>query len=115
MFDRDSRYAKLPVKQTTDAQGRTVAYVGRRIVPDRTPAAEVTVQPGDRLDLLANRVYGDPRQNWRIRDANPDPSMDVLPDLPLPEPDAPPEPGDPERGPPYAVGTRLKLTQIEPE
>jgi nucleoid-associated protein YgaU len=28
------------------------------------------VTPGDRLDLLANRVYGDPLAYWRICDAN---------------------------------------------
>lgn len=118
MFDRDSRYANVPLKQTLDAEGRTVAYVARRIIPQVAPVAETTVQPGDRLDLVANRVYGDPRLNWRIRDANPDPTMDVLPDLPMPRPDrsAPVYAADPaEPTPPYAVGTRLKLTQIEPE
>lgn len=105
MFDQDSRYAKLPLKETTDEEGRTVAYVARRIVPDRAAIAETAVQPGDRLDLLAHRVYGDPRQSWRIRDANPDPSFDPLPDLPRAD----------GAEPPYPVGARLKLTQIEPE
>lgn len=105
MFDQDSRYAKLPLKETKDAEGRTVAYVARRIVPHRATIAETTVQPGDRLDLVAHRVYGDPRQSWRIRDANPDPSVDPLPDLPRAD----------GKEPPIAVGTRLKLTQIEPE
>jgi hypothetical protein len=31
---------------------------------------EAAVTPGDRLDLLANRVYGDPLAFWRICDAN---------------------------------------------
>lgn len=105
MFDRDSRYAKLPIRQTTDAEGRTVAHVARRIIPPQNPVAEMRVQPGDRLDLISNRVYGDPLQNWRIRDANPDPSFDPLPDLPR-------EGG---QDVPYAVGVALKLTQIEPE
>ena len=37
------------------------------------PAASVvhTVVAPDRLDLLANRYFGDPFQFWRIADANP--------------------------------------------
>jgi hypothetical protein len=95
MFDRDSRYAKLPLKQTTDAQGRPVTYVARRIIREGAgPVAEMGVQPGDRLDLIANRAYGDPRLFWRVADANPVPDHEVLDDTP---------------------GRRLKITQIEPE
>jgi len=31
----------------------------------------VTVEPGDRIDLIANRVYGDPYQYRTLLDANP--------------------------------------------
>jgi nucleoid-associated protein YgaU len=31
---------------------------------------EVTVQPGERLDLITARTLGDPLQFWRIADAN---------------------------------------------
>ena len=30
----------------------------------------VKVTPGDRLDLVANRIYGDPLMFWRLCDAN---------------------------------------------
>lgn len=94
MFDKDSRYAKLPIKETVDAAGRPLAYVSRRIIPaDPRHVAEIRVQPGDRLDLVSHRAYGDPRLFWRVADANPDPDH-----------------GDLAREP----GRRLKITQIEP-
>lgn len=40
------------------------------------------MQDGDRLDLVANRVYGDPRAFWRLADANPDPEPETLADAP---------------------------------
>jgi len=95
MFDPDSRYAKRPLKQTTDAAGRTVSYVARRIIREGPgPVAELAVQPGDRLDLIANRAYGEPRLFWRVADANP-----------VPDPDALDRP----------AGRRLKINQIDPE
>lgn len=94
MLDRDSRYARLPQKTFVDEAGRPFSYVARRIIPDDvTPVAEIRVQPGDRLDLLANRAYGDPRLFWRIADANPDPAPGRLADRP---------------------GRRLALNRIEP-
>ena len=96
MFDKDSRYAKLPVKTLIDPAGREVAYVARRIIPQgKTPIAQVKTQPGDRLDLIANRAVGAPTQFWRVADANPTP--DDLPTL-----------ADP-------AGRRLNLTLIDPE
>lgn len=95
MFDRDSRYARLPVRVHHDAEGRPVPHVARRIIPDRDAAvAQVRVQPGDRLDLIANRVYGDARLFWRIADANPDPAPDRLAD---------------------EAGRKLRIAQILPE
>ena len=95
MFDRDSRYAKLALKEGTDAMGRPVIYVARRIIPgDKVPVAEMGVQAGDRLDLIANRAYGDPRQFWRIADANPEPDHETLDDT---------------------FARRLKVTQVEAE
>ncbi len=95
MFDRDSRYANLALKEGKDAVGRPVTYVARRIIrDDKTPVAEMGVQAGDRLDLIANRAYGDPRQFWRIADANPTHDHETLDD---------------------AFGRRLKVTQVEAE
>jgi nucleoid-associated protein YgaU len=81
MFNRDSRYAKVPIKSFTDATGRVISHVARRIVPDAIqPVAQIKVQAGDRLDLISHRVYGDPGLFWRIADANPDPEPDALAD-----------------------------------
>ncbi len=73
MFDHASRYAALPTATLTAPDGTVTMYVRRRFLPQgaamplmRTAA----VPPGDRLDLLANRVYGDPLAYWRICDAN---------------------------------------------
>ena len=93
MFDPDSRHAKLPLKERTDAAGNAIRIVARRIIPDdRTPLAEVRVQSGDRLDLIAHRAYGDARLFWRIADANPVPDHETLDD---------------------EAGRLLKLNQIE--
>ena len=95
MFDRDSRYAKLPVLVHHDAEGRPVPHVARRLIPDRAAAvAQVRVQPGDRLDLIAHRVYGDARMFWRLADANPDPAPDLLAE---------------------ETGRKLRIAQILPE
>lgn len=83
MIDRDSRYAKTPVLHMHDTQGREIAYLDRRIIPDQPRiAARIAVQDGDRLDLVAHRAYGDARQSWRVMDANPDPDPLTLADAP---------------------------------
>ena len=95
MFDNDSRYAKLPIKTFIDPAGRSVSYVARRIIPEpEAPVAGIKVQPGDRLDLIADRAYGEPRQFWRVADANPSADHAMLT---------------------RPVGRRLRLNQIKPE
>ena len=96
MFDKDSRYARLPLKTFTDASGREIPYVSRRIIPQgKPPVAQVRVQPGDRLDLVAQRAIGAAPQFWRSVDANPTP--DELTTLTA------------------TPGRRLNLTLIDPE
>lgn len=75
MIDPTSRYAAL--SQTpltwTDASGREIRYVPRRFLPPVETfelLAEVTVQGGDRLDLIAARTLGAADAWWRIVDAN---------------------------------------------
>ena len=73
MFDPLSRYA--PVEDATFElpDGRTVAYKRRRLLAPGSafqPLAEVTVEPSDRLDIVAARTLGDPEHFWRICDAN---------------------------------------------
>jgi len=72
VFDPDSRYAGLPTVVATTASGRTVVLVGRRLLPPlpTRPIASVPSDAGDRLDLLATRVLGDPGLWWQIADAN---------------------------------------------
>lgn len=83
MIDRESRYARSPVLRLTDAEGREIAYLDRRIIPDAPRvAARIAVADGDRLDLVAHRAYGDARQSWRVMDANPDPEPLRLADTP---------------------------------
>jgi hypothetical protein len=73
MFDPTSRYYSIPTATLTLPDGRVVTYKRRRFLPpgaDLPLLAEVIVQPGERLDLLAARTLGDPEQFWRICDAN---------------------------------------------
>jgi hypothetical protein len=73
MFDHTSRYFSLPVHHTDDAEGRTLAYVGRRFLPqgDALPVLlNVTPKPGERLDQIAARTLGDSTLFWRVADAN---------------------------------------------
>lgn len=73
MFDNNSRYYNLETKTLTAADGRKIAYVSRRFLPqgkEMLLLAEVTTQESDRLDLLANRTLGNPEEFWQIADAN---------------------------------------------
>ena len=73
MFEPGSRYFALEEATFTFADGRTVAYKRRRFLPQgRTlpRLAVVTVEAGDRLDLIAARTLGDPEQFWRICDVS---------------------------------------------
>jgi hypothetical protein len=73
MIVNGSRYmGQAVVTVPIDAQGDTaVAVFGP---PPTGPAAFVyyTVLPGDRLDTLANALYGVPDYWWKIADANPE-------------------------------------------
>jgi hypothetical protein len=73
MFDPTSRYAKKELATCTLADGSVVRYVRRRFCPagEELPLlVEVTVQDGDRLDLMTHRTLGDALQFWRVCDAN---------------------------------------------
>lgn len=73
MFDSSSRYAAIETTTLRDAEGRAVAYVRRRFLPQGSGMpvlAEVVVAPGDRLDLITARTLGDPEAFWRVCDAN---------------------------------------------
>jgi hypothetical protein len=73
MFDSTSRYASIEDATIELPDGRTATYKRRRFLPharELQPLGEETVQPGDRIDLVANRTIGDPEQFWRVCDAN---------------------------------------------
>ncbi|MBI1332578.1 MAG: baseplate wedge protein 53 [Armatimonadetes bacterium] len=62
-----------PILTTTLPDGRQVNYVDRRFIsgPEKFSAiGYYVVEQGDRPDLLANDVYGDPELFWQLADAN---------------------------------------------
>ena len=72
-FPITSRYAGLPVVTLTRPDGREVAYLTRRFVPDPARFATFathTVGEGERLDRMTWQALGDPLQFWRLSDAN---------------------------------------------
>ena len=73
MFDPTSRYYDIEETTLTTRDGRVIAYKRRRFLPkgENMPTlVEVTVNQGDRLDLITARALGDPEQFWRVCDAN---------------------------------------------
>jgi hypothetical protein len=65
-FAPTSRYYGIATSQLVQADGRTVAYVRRRFLPQPEKFAllqTVGVAAGD-------RYIGDPEQSWRLCDAN---------------------------------------------
>lgn len=72
-FPQDSRYYGFTSQTYTFADGRTVAYLQRRLVPDPSQFAtigQVKVKQNDRLDLIASTYLADPILFWRLADAN---------------------------------------------
>ena len=72
-YPANSRYANLPTARYVTPDGRVVDYLARRIItqPGRfTPLTLHLLDEVQRVDLLAQRYYGDPEQYWRICDAN---------------------------------------------
>ncbi|MEO1079478.1 MAG: hypothetical protein AAFY29_07980 [Pseudomonadota bacterium] len=72
MFEPGSRYYHLDTATHEGDDGESRRYVKRRFLPRaerlRT-LAEVTVDAGDRLDLISARSLGNSEQYWRICDA----------------------------------------------
>lgn len=73
MFEYTSRYYNLNNLGFTLPTGQVVTYKARRFLPqgdDLPLLVEVQAQQGERLDLIAARILGDPEQFWRICNAN---------------------------------------------
>ena len=66
MFEKNSRYAKLPTYQVPDRRGRQVAVVPPAPALDQTLAGYHVRKDGQRLDLLAGRYLDDATMFWRI-------------------------------------------------
>ena len=72
-FPATSRYATIEVATLETSDGRKIAYLRRRFVPQPDRYAllrEHVVVAGQRLDHVAAQYLGDPEQFWRIADAN---------------------------------------------
>jgi hypothetical protein len=72
-FAPTSRYYGIAISHLVQTDGRTIAYVQRRFLPQPesfTVVQVVNVVAGDRLDNIAARHLGDPEQSWRLCDAN---------------------------------------------
>lgn len=72
IFPPNSRYYRVPLRETTLPDGTTRQFVGRRIIPQtaRFQALDRHRAQGDeRIDGLAAQFYGDPELYWRICDA----------------------------------------------
>jgi nucleoid-associated protein YgaU len=69
MILKKSRYARVPVKTVVRADGAETRALGLRRLPAAS-GVDAVVKGNDRLDIMAQRLYGDPTQFWRIADAN---------------------------------------------
>jgi hypothetical protein len=75
LFPQTSRYHGVEILKHKTPDGREVAYLARRIVPQQSrfeTLREHAVSEGDRPDNLAAHYLGDPEQFWRLADANND-------------------------------------------
>lgn len=73
LFPPTSRYHGLSALTYTRDDGKQVAYLERRFLPDPADFADLRehrVVEGDRLDNLAYQYLGDAEQYWQIADAN---------------------------------------------
>jgi hypothetical protein len=69
MFLESSRYYQLRQEQTVTREGRAVKVVILRRLPD-VSGIPTLIKGNDRLDVMAQRLYGNSTQFWRIGDAN---------------------------------------------
>jgi len=72
MFSKISRYRKLPDDVAIDFRGRKLVWKNLRLLPEVSGTFQHIVEDVDRLDHLAFKYYTQPRNWWRICDANPE-------------------------------------------
>jgi len=71
VFFEGSRYLRVAEYSTVDASGSRRTLKRAREAPLVEVAQLYQVREGDRLDLLAQKFYRNPRKWWLIADANP--------------------------------------------
>jgi hypothetical protein len=73
-YPRTSRYFDVATAVHRTSDGREIPYATRRLLAQPgtfTTLSRYQVREGDRLDVLANRQFGDAEQWWRLADPNP--------------------------------------------
>ena len=70
MFSKISRYRKLPNVVTLDARSRALESKSLRLTPEVPTQTQHILEGSDRLDQVAYKYYQQPRNWWRICDAN---------------------------------------------
>ncbi len=84
-FPQNSRYYSIPTSTLETADGKVVAYLQRRFIPNADRFAllhEYTVTQGERPDTLAAKLIGDPELFWQLCDSNSVMQPDELSDTP---------------------------------
>jgi hypothetical protein len=73
MFPINSRYQNVNTTTLVTADGQTIVYLQRRLVPapeNFAPLQEHVITGDERLDNITALYYGDPELFWRVCDAN---------------------------------------------
>lgn len=71
MISDNSRYSGLPLRIHQTDDGERLPHLARRFMPlqdGQAVAGRHTVEPKDRIDLMAHAAYADPTQFWRLAD-----------------------------------------------
>lgn len=72
-FPPESRYHGNAVRKLIGPDGTPIAFLARRLVPSPERFATLGVHrvaEGERLDLIAARLTGNPEQFWMLCDSN---------------------------------------------
>lgn len=69
MFLENSRYFNVKTVETQNESGRSFLAVMIRRLP-YVAATPTVIKGNDRLDVIAQRRYGDPTKFWHVADAN---------------------------------------------
>jgi hypothetical protein len=72
-YGPESRYYGLPLLTQTTPADAQISYVSRRFIPppeDFALLQRYRVKQGDRIDVIAASILGNPLSYWQICDAN---------------------------------------------